>query len=201
VTPGLIETDMTAAVPAKVIDSLQAAIPMRRMGRPDEIARVVVFLAADASAYIPGQVWGVTRHVRRTQMDPRTGPRAGRRLASALLRASITATASGAPRKAVVAHEPAAVKPLERIEDTRRQLALRRGAEQREEIAVVRSLHRPGASGQDDRAHRAARPRATALRLHDPTSAARERVGSRSGPRVDRVNGELPCCLSVWWTR
>ena len=37
VTPGLIETDMTAAVPAKVIDAIQAAIPMRRMGRPDEI--------------------------------------------------------------------------------------------------------------------------------------------------------------------
>jgi acetoacetyl-CoA reductase/3-oxoacyl-[acyl-carrier protein] reductase len=59
VTPGLIETDMTAAVPAKVLESLRAAIPMRRMGRPDEIARVVVFLAADASAYITGQVWGV----------------------------------------------------------------------------------------------------------------------------------------------
>jgi NAD(P)-dependent dehydrogenase (short-subunit alcohol dehydrogenase family) len=59
VTPGLIETEMTAAVPAKVIESLKAAIPMRRMGRPEEIARVVAFLAADASAYITGQVWGV----------------------------------------------------------------------------------------------------------------------------------------------
>jgi NAD(P)-dependent dehydrogenase (short-subunit alcohol dehydrogenase family) len=59
VTPGLIETEMTAAVPAKVIESFKAAIPMRRMGRPDEIARVVAFLAADASAYITGQIWGV----------------------------------------------------------------------------------------------------------------------------------------------
>ena len=41
VTPGLIETEMTAAVPAKVIEPFQAAIPMRRMGRPEEIARVV----------------------------------------------------------------------------------------------------------------------------------------------------------------
>jgi NAD(P)-dependent dehydrogenase (short-subunit alcohol dehydrogenase family) len=59
VTPGLIETDMTAAVPPKVIESLQAAIPVRRMGRPEEIARVVAFLAADTSGYITGQVWGV----------------------------------------------------------------------------------------------------------------------------------------------
>ena len=59
VTPGLIETEMTAVVPAKVIEALKATIPMRRMGRPEEIARVVAFLAADASAYITGQVWGV----------------------------------------------------------------------------------------------------------------------------------------------
>jgi 3-oxoacyl-[acyl-carrier protein] reductase len=59
VTPGFIETEMTAAVPAKVMDSLLAAIPMRRMGRPEEVARVVSFLADDASSYITGQVWGV----------------------------------------------------------------------------------------------------------------------------------------------
>jgi NAD(P)-dependent dehydrogenase (short-subunit alcohol dehydrogenase family) len=50
---------MTTAVPAKVIASFEAAIPMRRMGRPEEVARVVAFLAADESAYITGQVWGV----------------------------------------------------------------------------------------------------------------------------------------------
>ena len=59
VTPGLIETDMTAAVPPKVLDGVLAAIPVRRAGRPDEVARVVRFLAEDASAYITGQVWGV----------------------------------------------------------------------------------------------------------------------------------------------
>jgi NAD(P)-dependent dehydrogenase (short-subunit alcohol dehydrogenase family) len=59
VTPGLIETEMTDAVPAKVIDKLRATIPLRRIGRPEEVARVVRFLAADASAYITGQVWGV----------------------------------------------------------------------------------------------------------------------------------------------
>jgi acetoacetyl-CoA reductase/3-oxoacyl-[acyl-carrier protein] reductase len=59
VTPGLIETEMTAAVPQKVLDQLLAAIPARRMGRPEEVARVVRFLAADSSSYITGQVWGV----------------------------------------------------------------------------------------------------------------------------------------------
>jgi NAD(P)-dependent dehydrogenase (short-subunit alcohol dehydrogenase family) len=59
VTPGLIETEMTAAVPSKVMDKLRATIPLRRMGRPEEVARVVRFLAADASGYITGQVWGV----------------------------------------------------------------------------------------------------------------------------------------------
>ncbi|HUO69621.1 MAG TPA: 3-oxoacyl-ACP reductase family protein [Solirubrobacteraceae bacterium] len=59
VTPGLIETEMTDAVPPKVIEKLRATIPLRRMGRPEEVARVVRFLAADASGYITGQVWGV----------------------------------------------------------------------------------------------------------------------------------------------
>ena len=59
VTPGLIETEMTGAVPPKVIDKLRATIPLRRMGHPEEVARVVRFLAADASGYITGQVWGV----------------------------------------------------------------------------------------------------------------------------------------------
>jgi len=59
VTPGLIETEMTAAIPDKVLQMIRAAIPLRRMGRPEEVARVVRFLAADSSSYITGQVWGV----------------------------------------------------------------------------------------------------------------------------------------------
>jgi acetoacetyl-CoA reductase/3-oxoacyl-[acyl-carrier protein] reductase len=42
-----------------VIEKLTAAIPFRRMGRPEEVARVVRFLAEDSAGYITGQVWGV----------------------------------------------------------------------------------------------------------------------------------------------
>ena len=59
VTPGLIATEMAAAIPDKVIEKLKHQIPVGRLGQPEEIARVVHFLAADASAYITGQIWGV----------------------------------------------------------------------------------------------------------------------------------------------
>ena len=59
VAPGFIETDMLASVPEKVLDGIRAQVPVRRLGHPEEIARVVHFLAADASGYITGQVWAV----------------------------------------------------------------------------------------------------------------------------------------------
>jgi 3-oxoacyl-(acyl-carrier-protein) reductase len=59
VTPGYIETDMTDAVPEKAMDRMKAQIPLGRLGQPEEVARVVHFLSADASSYITGQVWAV----------------------------------------------------------------------------------------------------------------------------------------------
>ena len=59
VTPGFVATEMLANVPEKVLDKIRSQIPVGRLARPEEIARVVHFLAADASAYITGQVWGV----------------------------------------------------------------------------------------------------------------------------------------------
>ena len=59
VTPGYTMTEMVAAVPEKVLTKIKGQIPLRRLGRPHEVARVVAFLADDASSYITGQVWGV----------------------------------------------------------------------------------------------------------------------------------------------
>ncbi len=59
VTPGLIETDMVATIPPYMVAEMLEKIPMNRMGQPEEIARLVSFLAQDAAGYITGQVWGV----------------------------------------------------------------------------------------------------------------------------------------------
>jgi NAD(P)-dependent dehydrogenase (short-subunit alcohol dehydrogenase family) len=59
VAPGFIETEMLESVPEKVLEKIRAQIPLRRLGRPDDVARVVHFLAADTSSYITGQVWSV----------------------------------------------------------------------------------------------------------------------------------------------
>jgi 3-oxoacyl-[acyl-carrier protein] reductase len=59
VAPGFIETEMLDGVPEKALDRIRSQIPLQRLGRPEEVARVVEFLAADASSYITGQVWAV----------------------------------------------------------------------------------------------------------------------------------------------
>jgi len=56
IAPGFIETDMSAAVRNKAGDKITGYIPMGRLGQPDDIAQVAVFLASPASAYITGQV-------------------------------------------------------------------------------------------------------------------------------------------------
>ena len=59
VTPGYITTDMTAEVPPDVMEKLVTRIPVGRLGEPNEVARVVEFLADPESSYITGQVYPV----------------------------------------------------------------------------------------------------------------------------------------------
>jgi 3-oxoacyl-[acyl-carrier protein] reductase len=56
IAPGFVETDMTEAVRNKAGDLIKKMIPMKRLGQPDDIAKVAVFLASADAAYITGQV-------------------------------------------------------------------------------------------------------------------------------------------------
>jgi acetoacetyl-CoA reductase len=59
VAPGYISTDMVAAVPQEALDKVIAKIPVGRLGEPDEVARVVEFLADPDSGFITGQIYSV----------------------------------------------------------------------------------------------------------------------------------------------
>lgn len=56
VAPGFIETDMTAVLTDKVKDAMVEGIPMKRGGKPEDVANAVLFLASDQASYITGQV-------------------------------------------------------------------------------------------------------------------------------------------------
>ncbi len=59
VAPGFIRTDMTEILKDDIRDSLVKSIPMGRIGKPEDIANIVVFLASEKSDYITGQVINV----------------------------------------------------------------------------------------------------------------------------------------------
>lgn len=56
VAPGFIETDMTQAVRNAAESEIKKSIPLKRLGRPDDIAQAVLFLASDAASYVTGQI-------------------------------------------------------------------------------------------------------------------------------------------------
>jgi 3-oxoacyl-[acyl-carrier protein] reductase len=59
IAPGFIDTDMTRAMAPARFDERLASVGMGRIGRPDDVANVALFLASDLSTYVTGQVIGV----------------------------------------------------------------------------------------------------------------------------------------------
>ncbi len=59
IAPGFIETEMTAKLDEETVNSWRNAIPLKRGGKPEDIANACVFLASDLSAYVTGQVLNV----------------------------------------------------------------------------------------------------------------------------------------------
>jgi NAD(P)-dependent dehydrogenase (short-subunit alcohol dehydrogenase family) len=59
VAPGFIDTDMTKAMPSEAIESAIAQTPKRRLGRPEEVARLVRFLLDEKAGYITGAVYNI----------------------------------------------------------------------------------------------------------------------------------------------
>ncbi|MET0379151.1 MAG: SDR family NAD(P)-dependent oxidoreductase [Spongiibacteraceae bacterium] len=57
ICPGVIETPILGGAPSSMIESIVSRIPMRRMGQPDEIAALTLFLASDEASFITGSIY------------------------------------------------------------------------------------------------------------------------------------------------
>jgi len=59
VAPGYVDTDMVRAVPANVLEKIIARIPVGRLGKPEDIARAVLFLVADDAGFVTGSTLSI----------------------------------------------------------------------------------------------------------------------------------------------
>lgn len=59
VAPGVTRTDMVAALPKEMVERISAAIPLGRVGEPEEVANVCLFLASDLASYVTGSIVSV----------------------------------------------------------------------------------------------------------------------------------------------
>ncbi|MDR0305178.1 MAG: 3-oxoacyl-ACP reductase FabG [Chitinispirillales bacterium] len=59
VAPGFIESDMTAKLDAEYLKEMKKRIPLKRLGKPEEVAELVAFLLSDKAGYISGQVFTI----------------------------------------------------------------------------------------------------------------------------------------------
>ena len=59
VAPGYIETDMTKNVPSAILETIINATPVKRLGRPEEVARAVLFLIDEKSGFITGETLSI----------------------------------------------------------------------------------------------------------------------------------------------
>ena len=57
--PGFIETDMVAEVPKKILDLMKEKTPLKKLGKPNDIASAYLFLASDDANYINGAILSV----------------------------------------------------------------------------------------------------------------------------------------------
>ena len=59
IAPGLIDTEMTQKIPTEVREKFIQQVPLKRMGKPEEVAELTLFLLSDRAAYISGQIIGI----------------------------------------------------------------------------------------------------------------------------------------------
>jgi 3-oxoacyl-[acyl-carrier protein] reductase len=60
VAPGFVDTPILNSIPPKVLEQMCAQVPLKRLGRPEEIANVYAFLASDEASYVNGAVLEVS---------------------------------------------------------------------------------------------------------------------------------------------